>query len=214
MPSYGIAVCPVCDTPFARRKPTSRYCSVACLSATRNRPLNVRLWECVNKDGPIPMHRPDLGPCWIWTGKLTFKGYGSIYPGADFIPPRRTIATHRASWLLHYGEIPIGLWILHHCDNPPCIRPTHLFLGTAADNTRDMLAKGRAASGERAGLRLHPESILRGEAHQNAKLKEPDIIHIRQLAANGICYADIAPMFGIARSTVGSIVQRRIWKHV
>lgn len=79
--------------------------------------------------------------CWLWTGRRDKNGYGKV--GAAL--------SHRVFWELHNGHIPDGLYVLHHCDNPPCIRPTHLFLGTQADNVRDMAAKGR---GKGWGYRL------------------------------------------------------------
>jgi hypothetical protein len=103
-----------------------------------------RFWSKVNKDGPIPEHCPELGPCWIWTGYLAKKGYGSISSGrSQGEHPFKPINVHRVSWLIHYAEIPEGLSVLHHCDNPPCVRPDHLFLGTPHENTQDMMRKGR-----------------------------------------------------------------------
>lgn len=88
--------------------------------------------------------------CWIWIGGRTGNGYGAVrFAGRDQ-------PTHRVSWEMAYGPVPPGLWVLHHCDNKPCVRPDHLFLGTPADNTRDMHSKGRAAPPEahRANVRV------------------------------------------------------------
>jgi hypothetical protein len=89
--------------------------------------------------------------CWLWTGRKAYWGYGSVqlYAGA----PRT--GAHRASWQIHYGKIPEGLWVLHKCDNPQCVRPDHLFLGTNTDNMRDCWAKGRGkAPDSRARMAL------------------------------------------------------------
>lgn len=103
-------------------------------------PTVARFWLKVNKNGPVPPHRPELGPCWLWTGARDRGGYGQFSGRA-----------HRWSWLIHHGYRPgHGLFVCHHCDNPPCVRPDHLFLGTASDNARDMVAKGR--QGRRVGV--------------------------------------------------------------
>lgn len=92
--------------------------------------LAERLWAKVDR----------TESCWIWTGGTNIKGYGCIGLGER---GRGKALAHRVSWELAFGPIPDGLWVLHHCDNPPCVRPDHLWLGTAADNNRDMVAKGR-----------------------------------------------------------------------
>ena len=99
------------------------------LAVPRNR--DDRFWAKVEKtDG-----------CWLWTGAISGgTGYGGF---AWELKPHLQTGAHRASWLLHNGEIPEGLWVLHHCDNRRCVRPDHLFLGTAKDNHTDMLVKGR-----------------------------------------------------------------------
>ena len=98
----------------------------------------VRFWKRVNKHGPI---HPKVGQCWIWVGKLfQGKGYG------QFGIIGRTVRAHRFSWELRFGPVPEGLCVLHQCDNPGCVNPNHLFLGTNKDNTADMDRKGRRNS--------------------------------------------------------------------
>lgn len=92
--------------------------------------LEARFWSKVAKSSS----------CWNWTS-VTSKGYGRIRYGVD--RQCKWGPAHRVSWEIHYGNIPEGLWVLHHCDNPKCVRPKHLFLGSALDNSRDMMAKGR-----------------------------------------------------------------------
>ena len=102
------------------------------------RNLEERFWPKVNKDGPI---HPTLGTrCWLWTAGTNGHGYGAFHPG----PGRRGMGkAHRISWTIANGPIPDGLGVLHRCDNPPCVNPAHLFLGTDQENHRDMDAKGR-----------------------------------------------------------------------
>lgn len=116
------------------------------------RPLADRFWEKVDRNGPVPPHRPELGACWVWTRATNGGGYGKIGSGAGG-EAERTLLAPRVSWDLANGPIPDGLWVLHHCDNPPCVRPDHLFLGTAKDNTRDMIGKGRKVRGDISGPR-------------------------------------------------------------
>jgi hypothetical protein len=97
-------------------------------------PIVDRFWARVQKsDG-----------CWEWTGAVNSRngGYGVIGISGS----RKLTVTHRLSWEIHHGPIPDGLWVLHRCDNRKCCNPEHLFLGTHADNMRDMTAKGRQAN--------------------------------------------------------------------
>jgi hypothetical protein len=156
----------------------------------------------VNKDGPVPAHRPELGQCWVWTGKsrTSVGGYGLIGKGG------RTgqMVAHRASWELHVGPIPDGMSVLHHCDNPPCVRPEHLFLGTRSDNMRDMQEKHRHPTRQQA-------QRVSGENSVNAKLTWGVVRQIRAFAG-AVSQAEIARHFGISVGHVSRIVSGKAWK--
>src|SRR2546422_11309402 len=104
-------------------------------SPLARKPLEERFWAKVQK-------LPNDG-CWIWTAHTNEHGYGRLSIKRGVVE-----RAHRISWRLHFGSIPDGLCVLHKCDNPPCIRPDHLFLGTKTDNSVDRQTKHRAPHGE------------------------------------------------------------------
>lgn len=126
--------------------------------------------------------------CWEWIAGKDFDGYG------QFRLDRTTRSAHRIAWELIYGGIPEGLCVLHHCDNPACVNPKHLFLGTQIDNIRDRDKKGRVAHnyGEKNG---------RG----TAKLTKKDVFEIRKLLQRGLTQKEIAEMFGVVHQTISKI---------
>jgi transposase len=133
--------------------------------------------------------------CWIWKGAKTPRGYGQArYFG-------KTWKAHRLSYLFHVGDIPEGMSVCHRCDNPTCVNPSHLFLGTHDDNMQDMRAKGRNVA--------QP-----GTKNGRAKLTRNDVIAIREMAATGTRTGTIARQFGVSGQTVFGIVTGREWKHV
>lgn len=149
------------------------------------------------------------GECWTWTAGRSKQGYGWFSCQAV------RWAAHRFSWVLHFGPIPPGIDVLHSCDNPPCVRPDHLFLGTDADNAADKESKGRGnhPSGLRHGSRTRPDRVLRGERHPGAKLTAPDVMVIRRrYAAGGVSQQLLAREFGVARSTVCAVVRGEHWR--
>jgi len=122
-----------------------RSCGNKASGAKRTRSLADRFWEKVNKDGPVPPHRPELGPCWLWTASVDVSGYGQLEVQELGMPTHAS----RVAFFLAEGRWPEPQ-ALHHCDNPPCVKavadelgPAHIFEGTQACNVADMHAKGR-----------------------------------------------------------------------
>jgi len=151
------------------------------------RPLSDRFWAKVQK----------TDSCWLWTAATNPKGYGV------FCVDKKTNANelaHRVSYRMHYGAIPTHLRVLHHCDIPSCVNPSHLFLGTLGDNMVDKVAKNRQQ---------------KGEGVPNAKLTDAQVIEIRQrYRAGGISQAQLAREYGVTHGTMGSLLHRKTWHHL
>ena len=162
-------------------------------------PIEDRFWDKV--------HRIPDG-CWIWAASRTSQGYGQVNAN------RRPTVAHRVAWELSYGPIPDGLFVCHHCDNRACVRPDHLFLGTAADNGADMARKGRSMAGDRNPSRLYPDRIKRGEQLPHTKLTEDGVRQIRRLHATGYTYDQLARMFSVKKMAICDAVNRKTWRHV
>jgi hypothetical protein len=139
--------------------------------------------------------------CWEWTATRDSDGYGRILVGSRSDGTRQNARAHRVSYLLNCGSIPSGMEVLHKCDNPPCVRPDHLFLGTVDDNMKDMVAKKRAANqaGERNGF---------------AKLTEDAVTAIRLAARDGESRGALARAYHVSESCIRAIVTNKRWAHV
>jgi len=136
--------------------------------------------------------------CWIWMGARTPLNYGTINIGGR---AGRNHYAHRVSWEIANGSILEGLCVLHRCDNPPCVNPAHLFLGTKKDNTRDMIVKGRGR-----------QPVLSGEKHPSAKLTGTMVQEIRSLHAAGhASQAALAFRFGVSQAHVSKILCGANW---
>jgi hypothetical protein len=156
----------------------------------KSTPVTERFWRYVEKseDG-----------CWLWTGARTYGGYGVINSGGR---GGKLVRASRLSYEIHHGSFDPALAVCHTCDNPPCVNPAHLFLGTAKDNTADMVRKGRASGGSPPG-----------EQHPRAKLTFAKAAEIRRIyAAGGIGMGRLAVQYGVSKRTVLNIVQGKAWK--
>lgn len=178
----------VCDCGTIVNIKWSQGCiakSCGCLPKKKQESAENRFWKFVKK----------TEDCWLWTGTITYRGHGRFRDGSS-----RNMGAHRFSWELHFGSIPEGLFVCHKCDNPPCVNPNHLFLGTHADNMEDMRKKHRAAHGEN---------------HGTNKLLEKDIYAIRDKLSEGVfTIAEVAKLYGVSPSLVSKISQGRIWRHL
>jgi hypothetical protein len=176
-------------------------------------PAAVRFWRFVDKSEG----------CWEWQGAKV-RGYGR-FQAAN----RHQVIAHRYSWQMENGPIPAGLSVCHTCDNPSCVRPSHLFLGTAAENSADRDRKGRAATGDRHWLRrdpaegqrrmggdanparTHRQRLVRGEAHPKARFTPEGVHEVRRALAAGEPIKQIAERYGVARFAIYSIRNGTSW---
>jgi hypothetical protein len=146
-----------------------------------------RFWKYVikNEDG-----------CWGWDGFKDAEGYS--FSNLD----GKHLRSHRASWIIHYGSIPEGMYVCHHCDNPECTRPDHLFLGTLKDNADDMLAKGR-------------KYLMKGETNFFHKLTQAQVDEIRRdYAPYKVSCEVLSKRYGVTGNTVWRVVTGFCWKEV
>src|SRR5262245_26460201 len=147
------------------------------------RPLLERFWAKVQK----------TESCWLWTAGLDTSGYGYIVIGGH-----HSEKAHRFAYALLVGPIPMDLYVLHRCDVRNCVNPDHLFLGTQADNTADMVAKQRQARGN----------------VNHARLNEQQVLEIRALHSDGVNNCALARRYGVSDTTIWAIVHRKKWRHI
>lgn len=140
--------------------------------------------------------------CWEWLGYRNVRADG-VWHGQVRIGDVLYLA-HRVAWVIANGEIPTGLLVCHHCDNPGCVNPSHLFTGTFADNTADMLSKGRARGNTK----------FCGELNDKAVLTESIVLDIRRRFRSGETKTSIAKRYGVTRQNIFFIVNNITWKHV
>lgn len=147
-----------------------------------------RFWSKVQK----------TNTCWNWTAFVNHNGYGR------FSFKSKPMHAHRFSWELHNGPIPDGLNVLHRCDNPKCVNPSHLFLGTQKDNVKDMVKKNRQSN----------KMGRKGESHSQNKLNEANIKRIRELYLKSFTQKELAKLFKVSQSQISRIVNNKNWGHI
>lgn len=143
-----------------------------------------RFWSKVDKSGD----------CWLWRASINRRGYGQFKIHDHGGGKQKVMESHRVAWLLENGDIPDGIQVCHKCDNPPCVRPSHLFLGTAKDNSRDMARKGRSSMSA-------------------AKLTPEDAVAIRNEYASGLSSYKIADNRHMSQRTVMHVLNGYTWQH-
>lgn len=139
--------------------------------------------------------------CWEWNGPRLKNGYGQMYVKVN--GKWKNTMTHRLSWEIHYGEIPSGKVIMHKCDNPACVNPNHLSVGTHLDNIIDKVRKGR---------QRHRAHI--GTEHGMSKLNDANVKWIYQEYAKGVTIASMARALNVSESAIRNVIKGRSWKHV
>lgn len=170
--------CLYCGREFVPRNNNARkFCADAC-----------RFWAKVDRRGDAE--------CWLWTGAKGHFGHGQLT-----IRPGRSVHAHRISWEMASGPIPDGLCVLHHCDVPACVNPSHLFLGTSEENFADMRQKGRGRNPPK------PTGSLNG----HAKLTDASVLAIRK---SGELAKVLAARYGVSPSAISLIRSRKTWTHI
>jgi hypothetical protein len=161
-------------------------------------PPEIRFWRKVQRGQP--------DQCWPWLGDKTSKGYGRFVPypkhrDENGVRPNPQMA-HRL--VLMYSGITIepGMEVCHRCDNPSCVNPDHLFVGSHADNMADMRSKGRAAQ-------------PKGELHGESKLTTKDVVAIRTMYRPGVVsHLQLARLFGVSKRLIQMVIHREAWRHI
>lgn len=196
-------VCALCKKPLASGKNRAKFCDLRCAALHKRSRQAELFWSKVDKNGPVPAHRPELGKCWIWTG--SHQRYGRVGFRDEIW------LAHRVSYVMAFGEVPDGLCVCHSCDNTLCQNPAHLFIGTHQDNMTDKSIKGRVPEPPSSFVHSEPK---RGTRNGSSKLTEADVVEIREMRKRGLTLLAIGELFGVSLSAIHLIVTRKKWRHV
>lgn len=201
-------ICEQCGNTFAAyvsnlKRGWGRYCSHACADAARSHTAEQKLALLMARavSVPPPAHVPDIGPC-LLVSAVKHGGYARVYLVRKHLP------AHRFVYEQAHGPLASEVVVCHRCDRPNCIALGHLFPGTLAENTADMVTKGRN------GSRIHPERWCRGEQVAQAKLTEALVIEIRRRHAAGETQRGLARAYGVGKHAIASVVRRETWRHI
>jgi len=191
--------CQLCKVDFLNNhkdRYKKKYCSSACHHESmraNKQDISIKM----KRDYESNVVKSD--GCWGWNGMIRKDGYGVINAGGH----NNKILLHRASWMIHFGEIPKKMFILHKCDNHICSAPSHLFIGTQQDNVTDMISKGR-----------RKQACLKGERNGSATITEQQAKEIKILLKDGLNGVQIGKIFNKSRCFISKIKTGKTWKHI
>ena len=200
---HGLSICETCGKEYKWRRRNCdkppRFCSLKCKSyvGLKTRTKNSELTNEQNRERIKKYYEKYVikqEGCWDWKGIIEHTGYGKL----GVRPP---IKAHRASWIIHKGEIPKGLIVCHTCDNRKCTNPDHLWLGTHKDNIQDKIKKGRS-------------NTPKGSQLKASKLNESQVIEIKLLLEKKLTCSEISRQYGVERKIISRIKNGDTWKHV
>lgn len=206
-------ICETCGKNFPfycmKGRPLPRFCSHKCRGHTGFRPGGQLFISEMTEEQKLDRLKKSFEKhvirqegCWGWKGPIANGGY-------PVMSCRRAIGSdrgHRASWIIHKGPIPEGLFVCHHCDNPICTNPEHLWIGTHQENDKDKIIKGRA--------RFGAPPLKQGSENGSSKLTEEQVIEIKKLLKEGKSTYFIGPIFGVSKTTILRIKKGTHWQHV
>ncbi len=183
-----IAVCSKCGCSHEKTHRNRTKCERCTVSG---KTVQQRFFERVSKEGPSHPYNSGAEKCWLWTGSVDVYGYG------DLRVDGKRMKAHRLSWMLHFGEVNSETHVLHCCDNPLCVNPSHLFLGTHQENMADMVRKGRVN--------------YSGFVWAKSKLSESQRAQLIDMALSGISHTKISNHFGVTRAYVWQLAKANGW---